>query len=176
MLYSDGRSILNFSFHLFMMFDSLWALKGYSINKKYMYSNQLPHTSQHHCMHNNIKYYYSILYHSKSIHRIWCIGMPSIWRQDRKSTTKHSKKNNCAVQCSAMAVCIYIVCSYNCPYRHSVYYIFLIGQYRSTIELAACIHSAPPINWMQWKINFPMINRDRRRENSDEAVRTIPKQ
>lgn len=54
-----------------------------------------------------------------------------VWRQNPKSTSK----NNCAM---LYWMCLYRTLLYNCPY-HVYTYIFdrTIGQYRSTIQLAA---------------------------------------
>lgn len=117
-------------------------------------------------MHSIIKYYHSILYHSKSIHRIWCSALPSIWRQDRKSTAKHNEKTTTTIESCSACVCS-VVCSDNCPYH--ILYFWLDNIDRQLNRQLTHIHALHRIliNWMQSKINFPMINTER--ESSEQT-------
>lgn len=84
-------------------------------------------------------------------------------------TENQQRKTTAMKLCHASSVCVDIVCTYNCPCH-----ILLIGQYRSTIASAASVRCTAHIqllhgiliNRMQWKINFPMINTERKQQTN----------
>lgn len=95
-------------------------------------------------MHFTIKYFSILIIQNSSI-EYDAVVLQTIWRQDRKTTTKTYKH---------IELCGAAACVYNCLY-HTIFHTF---DWTISIDDWIGLYSLHT-NWMQGKINFATINR-----------------